>query len=525
MTANHALLLPVLVPMFAGALLAMAPARWQRRQRSLSIAASLALLPCAAWLLAMADSGAIAVVTMGNWPAPFGIVLQLDRLSALMLTLTALLAVAASVYAGCGDARLGRHFDALFQFQLMGLNGAFLAGDLFNLFVFFEILLIASYALLVHGGGARRIVPGLHYVLINLAGSSFFLIAIGILYGLTGTLNMADMGARLQRLDAGSAGLAAAAGTMLQLVFLLKAAAFPLYCWLPRAYAGATGAVAALFAIMTKVGIYAILRTQALIFGLDDGPTAGFMHDGLWWMALATMGVGAIGALGAKEVRALTAYLVLASVGLLLAGASLQTAPAWTAALYYLQSTTFCTAALFLLADALDAPGPAQGKPAADVEQDDADAGTDGAPTRRRALRLEGALFLVAVVAAIGLPPLSGFFGKVMLLRATLGPPGVVFWPVVLGSSVLLLIAASRTGTRQVWSAPYVHHGVRSPGRQVALRRWKLLCAGFLLAGNVALVIVAQPMERYLDATVGQLFDVAAYRQAVLGPSHADKGD
>nr|WP_315591498.1 monovalent cation/H+ antiporter subunit D [uncultured Cupriavidus sp.] len=519
MTAAHLLLLPVLVPMFAGALLAMAPARWQRRQRSLSVAASLALLPLAIVLMNMADSGAIPVVAMGNWPAPFGIVLQLDRLSALMLTLTAVLAVATSIYAACGDARLGRHFDALFQFQLMGLNGAFLTGDLFNLFVFFEILLIASYALLVHGGGPRRIVPGLHYVLINLAGSSFFLIAIGILYGVTGTLNMADLGLRLGSIDAGSASLVAAAGTMLQLVFLLKAAAFPLYFWLPRAYAGASGAVAALFAIMTKVGIYAILRTQSLIFGLDAGPLAGFMHDVLWWMALATMAVGAIGALAAREVRMLTAYLVLTSVGLLLAGTSMQTAPAWAAALYYLQSTTLCTAALFLLAESLDAHGDAAAAPATVPEPDD-----DDGTKRRRGMRLEGALFMVAAVAAAGLPPLSGFLGKAMLLHATVGPLAPVLWPAILLSSLMLLVAVSRTGSRQVWSAPHVYHGLRSPARRVVLRRWKLSCATLLLTGNVALVVFAQPMERYLDATVSQLFDAAAYQRAVLGEAHAGEG-
>jgi len=512
MTVTHLLLLPVLVPMFAGALLAMMPARWQRRQRSLSIAAALALLPLAIVLLRVADSGVIPVAAMGNWPAPFGIVFQLDRLGALMLTLTAVLALATSVYASCGDARLGRHFDALFQFQLMGLNGAFLAGDLFNLFVFFEILLIASYALLVHGGGERRIVPGLHYVLINLVGSSFFLIAIGVLYGVTGTLNMVDMGARLGTLDAAAAHLVAAAGTMLQLVFLLKAAAFPLYFWLPRAYAGATGAVAALFAIMTKVGLYAIVRTQALIFALDAGPLAGFMHDWLWWMALATLAIGAIGALGAREVRVLTAYLVLTSVGLLLAGISVQSAPAWSAALYYLQSTTLCTAALFLLSEALDT----QGEPSV---------AADRAAGRRPGIRLEGALFMVAAVAAAGLPPLSGFLGKAMLLRATVGPLAPVLWPAVLVSSLLLLIAVSRTGSRQVWSAPHVYHGVRSPTRRLVLRRWKLACVVLLLAGNVALVVFAKPMERYLDATVGQLFDIAAYRKAVLGAGHVGSAD
>nr|WP_238486928.1 monovalent cation/H+ antiporter subunit D [Cupriavidus pauculus] len=526
MTVTHLLLLPVLVPMFAGALLAMMPARWQRRQRSLSIAAAVALLPLAIVLLRVADSGVIPVAAMGNWPAPFGIVFQLDRLGALMLTLTAVLALATSVYASCGDARLGRHFDALFQFQLMGLNGAFLAGDLFNLFVFFEILLIASYALLVHGGGERRIVPGLHYVLINLVGSSFFLIAIGVLYGVTGTLNMVDMGARLGTLDADAAHLVAAAGTMLQLVFLLKAAAFPLYFWLPRAYAGATGAVAALFAIMTKVGLYAIVRTQALIFALDAGPLAGFMHDWLWWMALATLAIGAIGALGAREVRVLTAYLVLTSVGLLLAGISVQSAPAWSAALYYLQSTTLCTAALFLLSEALDTQGEPDSRAARAAAAAAADSvAADRAAGRRPGIRLEGALFMVAAVAAAGLPPLSGFLGKAMLLRATVGPLAPVLWPAVLVSSLLLLIAVSRTGSRQVWSAPHVYHGVRSPTRRLVLRRWKLACVVLPLAGNVALVVFAKPMERYLDATVGQLFDIAAYRKAVLGAGHVGSAD
>ncbi|MWL89064.1 monovalent cation/H+ antiporter subunit D [Cupriavidus sp. SW-Y-13] len=520
MTVTHALLLPLLLPMFVGAWLAMMPARRQRWQRSVSVGASLALLPIAVGLLCVADTGAIPVVAMGNWPAPFGIVLQLDRLGALMLVLTAVLAVAASVHASCGDARLGRHFDALFQFQLMGLNGAFLAGDLFNLFVFFEILLIASYALLVHGGGPRRIVPGLHYVLINLAGSSFFLIAIGILYGLTGTLNMADMGVRLQGLDASSLPLAIAAGVMLQLVFLLKAAAFPLYFWLPRAYAGATPSVAALFAIMTKVGVYAVLRTQALIFNLDAGPLAGFMHDWLWWLALLTMVIGAVGALAAHEVRVLTGYLVLTSVGLLLAGTSLQTYEAWAAVLYYLPSTTLCTAALFLLAGALDTRhdpvDPALERPVGKA---------GGRVVRRPGMRLEGALFLVAIVTAIGLPPMSGFLGKAMMLRATMGPSAAAAWSVILGSSLLLLIAASRTGSRQVWSAPYVRHGVRSPRRGVVLRRWKLTCAMFLLAGNVALVLFAAPVERYVDATAGQLSDVAAYREAVLHTPPAKEAD
>lgn len=494
-------LLPVLLPMFAGGALVAMPARWRRTQRVLNTAAALLLLPVAACLVQAAATGVIAVYRIGNWPAPFGIVLQLDRLGALMLLLTAVLGAAAVVAAGRGDARLGRHFHALFQFQLMGLNGAFLAGDLFNLFVFFEILLIASYALLLHGGGRARIGAGLHYVMLNLAGSAFFLIALGVLYGLSGTLNMAHMGIRLAGLPAADVPLATAAGAMLMLVFALKAALFPLTFWLPKAYASATGSAAALFAIMTKVGIYAILRCAALVFGAPDGMLAAFLHDWVWWLALATMAFGALGALAAPNLRMLTGYLVLASVGLLAASVSMQTAQSWAGALYYLLSTTLCTAALFLLADALE-PAPASASARQPVV---------------RGSRLAGALFLVAALAAIGLPPLSGFVGKVMVMRSAPLPAAAVLWPGILLSSLALLIAVSRTGTRLLWQLPQEH----DPGRHGACQRvapdgWKLGCCAFLLACSVALVVFAQPLSQYLADTVAQLFDSAAYVRAVL---------
>ncbi|KDP87347.1 MULTISPECIES: monovalent cation/H+ antiporter subunit D [Cupriavidus] len=504
---NHSLpfsiLLPILLPMFAGGLLVAMPLRWLRVQRTLSTAVALLLLPVAACMVLEAATGAIPVYHVGNWPAPFGIVLQLDRLGALMLLLTAVLGAAAVVAAGRGDARMGRHFHALFQFQLMGLNGAFLAGDLFNLFVFFEILLIASYALLVHGGGRARIGAGLHYVLLNLAGSAFFLIAIGVLYGLSGTLNMAHMGLRLAGLPPADVPLATAAGAMLMLVFGLKAALFPMLFWLPKAYASATGSAAALFAIMTKVGIYAILRCAALIFGAPDGMLAAFLHDWVWWMALATMGFGALGALAAPNLKTLTCYLVLASVGLLAASVSMQTGQSWAGALYYLLSTTLCTAALFLLADALEPAPPA---------------GSAGQPVPVvHGSRLAGALFLVAALAAIGLPPLSGFIGKVMVMRSAPLPAAAVLWPGVLLSSLALLIAVSRTGTRLLWRLPQEHDPERHGAyHRVAPDGWKLGCCAFLLACSVALVLFAQPLSRYLADTAAQLFDRAAYLRAVL---------
>ncbi|MGT2431199.1 proton-conducting transporter transmembrane domain-containing protein [Cupriavidus basilensis] len=334
-------------------------------------------------------------------------------------------------------------------------------------------------------------------------GLGLFLIAIGVLYGLSGTLNMAHMGLRLAGLPPADVPLATAAGAMLMLVFGLKAALFPMLFWLPKAYASATGSAAALFAIMTKVGIYAILRCAALIFGAPDGMLAAFLHDWVWWMALATMGFGALGALAAPNLKTLTCYLVLASVGLLAASVSMQTGQSWAGALYYLLSTTLCTAALFLLADALEPAPPA---------------GSAGQPVPVvHGSRLAGALFLVAALAAIGLPPLSGFIGKVMVMRSAPLPAAAVLWPGVLLSSLALLIAVSRTGTRLLWRLPQEHDPERHGAyHRVAPDGWKLGCCAFLLACSVALVLFAQPLSRYLADTAAQLFDRAAYLRAVL---------
>jgi multicomponent K+:H+ antiporter subunit D len=347
---THWLILPVLLPLFCGALLLVLPSR-ERLKRALSLLATLALLPLGLYLLQLADDGQLRVYALGDWRPPFGIVLLLDRLSAWLLLVTAVLALGALLYALRGDDRLGPRFHALFQFQLLGINGAFLTGDLFNLFVFFEVLLIASYALLLHGHGAARVRAGLHYVVLNLVGSALFLIALGLIYGVSGTLNMADLSARVAGISADSAPLLAAGGLLLLLVFALKAALLPLYFWLPRAYAAASAPVAALFAIMTKVGIYAILRLATLIFGAGAGALAGLVQAWLWPLALATVALGALGALAARSLQTLLAYLVVVSAGTLLAAVAIGTPEALTAALYYLLHSTWVAGGLFLLAD------------------------------------------------------------------------------------------------------------------------------------------------------------------------------
>ncbi|MDR0808392.1 MAG: monovalent cation/H+ antiporter subunit D, partial [Gemmobacter sp.] len=272
--SGHWIILPVLLPALTGALCLLALRERLALARIASTAATLLLLLTGIGL--MRETGAEAYF-LGDWPAPFGIVLVRDRLAALMVTLAALLALIAQCHAmASGEDARGRHFHALWQFQLMGLNGAFLTGDAFNLFVFFEVLLIASYGLMVHGGGAARLKAGVQYVVVNLVGSTLFLLALATVYSVTGTLNMADLAVKLPLLPEGDFALVRLAGAMLLAVFALKAALVPLHVWLPATYAEAPAPVAALFAVMTKVGVYAALRFLTLIFPETLPATGGF---------------------------------------------------------------------------------------------------------------------------------------------------------------------------------------------------------------------------------------------------------
>ncbi|ANI13802.1 monovalent cation/H+ antiporter subunit D [Pseudomonas citronellolis] len=493
---NHLLIAPVLLPLFAGCLLLLA-GHASRTARGISLLATLALLPIAALLLQQAAGGQVQFYALGNWQPPFGIILVLDRLSALMLLANAVLASFALLYALRGDDRRGKHFHALFQFQLLGLNGAFLTGDLFNLFVFFEILLIASYALLLHGGGAGRVRAGVHYVVLNLVGSAFFLIAVGTLYGVTGTLNMADMAVRVAQLGAADAPLVRAAALLLLVVFGLKAALLPLYFWLPRAYAEASAPVAALFSIMTKVGIYSILRVYTLIFGDHAGELANLAQAWLWPLALAGILVGTFGTLAATRLQGLLAYLVVVSAGTQLAVLALGSAQSLAALLFYLLHSTWVVGGLFLLADLI---ARQRGDKAGQLVQ---------GPALLQP-QLLGALFFVGAIAVAGLPPFSGFFAKLLILRSASGGEALALWAVVLGSGLLVTVTLSRAGSTLFWNTgrSVLGNAERDPLR--------LLAAVALLASAVLLVLFAKPLQAYLQATAEQLLDVDLYRRAIL---------
>ncbi|MCF8161085.1 MAG: monovalent cation/H+ antiporter subunit D [Polaromonas sp.] len=505
----HLPIAPILLPFLAGTLLLVLGRLALPAQRWLALVAVLAQIGAAIAMLAAVSGGDILVYRLGDWPAPWGIVLVADRLSAWMVLVTTLLALWALIFAGKGIDAQGRHFHVLFQMQLFGLAGAFLTGDLFNLFVFFEILLIASYGLALHGGGKARTRAGLHYVVMNLAGSTVFLFAAGLIYASLGTLNLADLAAKASTLAPDMLGLARAGGLLLLAVFALKAALLPLHLWLPAAYSGTSAPVAALFAIMTKVGLYAILRSHTLLFGDSAGPLANLFDPWLLPLALATLFIGTLGALAADTLGRLAGYLVLVSVGTLLTGMSLGT-QGIAAALYYLPHSTFTAALLFLLADAIRRRRPLHG-----------DGFTPDADMPRHALW--GGLFFAAAVAAAGLPPLSGFIGKFLVLRAAPDQPWV--WAVILLAALLAVIALARAGSQVFFNSQAGKEATApkpgaSPSDTVlpgASSARELLAVGGLLGLILALTVFAGPALDYADATARQLTDPARYINAVLG--------
>lgn len=467
-------------------------------RRHAGLLATAGLVVVTGLCLEQAATGQVQTYALGSWPAPFGIVLVLDRLSALMLALTSVLALPALFYAARGDDRRGANFHALFQFQLMGLNGAFLTGDLFNLFVFFEVLLIASYGLLLHGGGPSRTRAGLHYVVLNLTGSALFLVALGLFYGVAGTLNMADLALAVRDARGDDATLLHAAALLLLVVFGLKAAMVPLYFWLPRAYAAATAGVAALFAVMTKVGVYAVMRFYLLAFGASAGALANIANSWLWYGGLLTLVLGGIGALAARRLSGAVAYLVVMSVGTLCAGLGLGTAEVTAGVVYYMVHSTLAAAVLFLVADLVARCRGGLGD------------WLHSGPPLPWSGRL-GTLYFIGAMAVIGLPPLSGFIGKVVLMQASPAlPVAGAYWAALLGGGLMALIALSRAGSMLFWRT-------RGTLTEQAPDRGRLLATVAMTALVLALSWYSEWLLDYGRQTAAQLHEPSAYIEAVLG--------
>jgi multicomponent K+:H+ antiporter subunit D len=438
----------------------------------------------------------------------------------------------ALVFAQARWHKAGAHFQALFQIQIMGLNGAFLTGDLFNLFVFFEVMLAASYGLLLHGSGPARVRSGLHYLAVNLAASSLFLLGAALIYGVSGTLNMADLAARIAQVPAQDRALLHAGCAILALAFLAKAAMWPLNFWLLPAYASAGAPSAAVFALLTKVGIYVLLRLSTLLFSPEAGVSAGFGSAWLLWGGLATLAFGSLGLLGAQRPARLAGFAVIVSSGTLLAVLGLAQPQLTAGALVYLPGSTLAVAAFFLLAELMDRsrdPDPAAMRAPEDEEdrlpfalaEQELSPGTNLDDDQKALVgrvipgstALLALAFVVCALLLAGLPPLAGFIGKFAMLSALLQPADIgagrwLLLALLIASGLCALVALSRCGMRFFWSPV----GRAAP----LLRTAEVAPIVLLLAACVLLSVQAEPLARFAAATARTLHQPRDYIDAVF---------
>ena len=477
-------------------------------RRGISYTSGLLGLFTAINYLIFASSGQISVYNLSEWAAPFGIVLVLDQLSALMLVLTYGLAVPVMWFASKEWDERGRYFHAMCHFLLMGLTGAFLTGDLFNLFVFFEILLMASYVLLLHGQGKARFQLGIHYVTINLLASALFLIGLGMIYGSVGSLNMADVARLMPLLEGDQHRIAVAGGLLLFTVFGIKAAMLPVGFWLPKTYAVATTPVAALFTIMTKVGIYAILRVNGTVF--DDAISREILQYILLPIGLITSVYGVIGAMGAERLRRFIGFMILSSVGTILIAISLFNTLAWAAALYYLVHSTIIAAAFYILSGWITS------------QRGEFKDHFKIAPQMKQHKVVALTYFTIALMMA-GLPPFSGFLGKVFILQATAHSPyQLLIIVTILVVSLLSIIAFTRVGFVIFWRATKpednpneaAYAAYQALPEQAPKRNDKTIY--LLLVGLMAYMVFAGPIQKYTYQTAEQIQNNVLYEQTLL---------
>lgn len=530
---DHLIVAPVLLPLATAALMLLLGEGRRGLKSVFNLLSTTTGLAIAIYLLAgvaQRDApAAFGVYLPGNWPVPFGIVLVVDRLSALMAVLTGCVGLASLLFALARWQHAGTYFHVLFQLQLMGLYGAFLTADLFNLFVFFEVLLAASYGLLLHGGGGERVRAGLHYIAINLVASLLFLIGVAVLYGVTGTLNMADIAQKLPAVPTSDRGLLHAGAAILAIAFLAKAGLWPLNFWLPQAYAAASAPAAAVFAILTKVGVYAVLRLWTLCFPADAGASAGFGGGVLVWGGIVTLAFGALGMLASQQLARLAGYSVIASSGTLVATIGFAAPALSGGALFYLASSTLAGCAMFLLVELLERSrqvevGPQQiddgqhalpafldAEPPAGTNLDDNEEALTGRAIPA-ALAFLGVAFTVCALVTAGLPPLSGFVAKLAMLSALLdvqAPAAWALFALLILSGLCAAIALMRVGVRHFWTA----QDRPSP----RLRVIETLPIAGLLAAAVALMLQGEAVLSYARATAQSLQAPDLYIDAVMG--------
>ncbi|GGI19746.1 monovalent cation/H+ antiporter subunit D [Oxalicibacterium faecigallinarum] len=534
---QHLIALPILVPLICGALLIMINESRHQLKFFINLVSVMVQFAIAVSLMKLTDTGIwegnIGIYLAANWSAPFGIALAADRLSALMLLLTSIMGGAALLYSAMRWSRIGVHFHSLFQFLLMGINGAFLTHDLFNLFVFFEVMLAASYGLVLHGYNTTRIRAGMQYIAINLAASLLFLIGVALIYASTGTLNMSDLAGRLAGVQGEDLFLLKIGVAILAIAFLTKSAMWPLGFWLPTTYSAASPPVAAMLVLMTKVGAYVVLRLWLLVFSNEAGEAAGFGYQALLWGGMATILFGAAGMLSSEGLGRMAGYGAIVSSGTLLAVVGYGQASVVTAGLYYLLGSTLAMAAFVLLIELIERIR----KPGASILALTMEAfAVDETPEETAGVGIPGALaflglaFAACALIIAGMPPLSGFIAKFTIFHALLNPdtPAIsitmttwILIALIVFSGLTAIIALMRFGVRTFWASG----AITAPKLHVT----EVASITLLLALCIALTLKAGPMFDYLERTGQDLHRPAHYiekiRSAPVVPGVVQPGE
>ncbi|MFV9683629.1 proton-conducting transporter membrane subunit [Pseudomonas sp. NY15367] len=493
---NHALLVaPILIPL-CSLLLAIILRRHLLAVRVLSLTGAVLLLAVGLMLVWQAAQGVVLSGQVGGWQAPFGISLVIDRLSAVMIAISALVALVTLLYgvAKDNDSKIGRDFHLFIQGLLTGICGAFITADIFNLYVWFEVLLIASFALMALGGGSRRLAGSMTYVALNLFATLIFLLSAGLVYGASGTLNMGEL-AMIMRSGEAPPGVTPALLLML-LSFAIKAALFPVFGWLPATYHVALTAVSAMFAgLLTKVGVYALIRLVTLLW-----PEHGLPHQLLLWVACATMLVGVLGAAAQTEVRRILSFHIVSQVGYMILGLALATPLALAGAVFYLIHHIVVKANLFFI-----------GGLAARICGSERLADMGGLYKRMPWLAL---LFAIPALSLAGIPPLSGFWAKFLLVKASLD--AAAWWAagIALLTGVFTLLSMNK-----IWNDAFLKP---HPRGEEALQRVTGMRAAWVGMSALALLTVliglgASPLIDYAVAAAAQLADPQAYLQPFTG--------
>ena len=505
---NNLLPLPVLLPLL-GAGLTLVLGRHPRAQRATSTAVLLVVVMVAATLVFLTDRHGPLVLWVGAWPEPLGVALVADRLSSLMLLVSSIVTFTVLVFSmGQGVEERKREtpisiYHPTFLVLSAGVSNAFLAGDLFNLFVGFEMLLFASYVLLTLGGTGERIRAGTTYVLVSVLSSLLFLIAIACIYAACGTVNLAQLSLRLPALDP---DVQLILQLLLLTVFSIKAAVFPLSAWLPDSYPTAPAPVTAVFAgLLTKVGVYAIIRTQTLLFG--DSPLSAL----LMWAALATMIIGILGAIAQSEIKRMLSFTLVSHIGYMIFGVALASEAGFAGAIFYTVHHITIQTTLFLVTGLIERRGGS-------TSLNDLGGLAALSPVL-------GVLFFVPAMNLAGIPPFSGFVGKIGLLEAGVQNAGALAYALVISgviTSLLTLYAMAKVWNRAFWRAVPESTPAGNPlmvrRRSVLLPRGMVVTSAFLVLVGVGITFIAGPLYGFADRAAGDMLSGLPYVQAVLPP-------